>query len=145
MNNEEKINNSRQNAGEQKEAQKLTIPVLEEKLVVEKKIIETGKVNITKKVHETVESIEIPVTNEQVNVDRVEINQYVDAAPPAIRQEGDKTIIPIVKEVLVVEKKLLLVEEVHISRKQVKTTTTHQEKLRKEEIIVSRTDNEKPI
>ncbi|WP_207426227.1 YsnF/AvaK domain-containing protein [Pedobacter sp. SYSU D00535] len=114
------------------------VPVIEEQFDIKSKTVESGTVSVTKKVHQTVESVDIPVTNEHVNVDRVKINQYVDTAPPAMRQEGDTTIIPILKEVLVVEKKLLLVEEVRITRKQEKTSSTHQDILRKEEVIISR-------
>ena len=39
----------------------------------------------------------------------------VDAAPP-IREEGDTIIIPIVEEIMVVEKRLVLREEVRITR-----------------------------
>lgn len=123
--------------------QQQAIPVIEEQLVISKKIVESGKVVVSKTVREFTESVDIPITNEHVEVNRIAINQYVDEAPPALRQEGNKTIIPILKEVLVVEKKLLLVEEVHITRKQVKTTTTRQEILRKEEVSISRTESEK--
>ncbi|WP_207534223.1 YsnF/AvaK domain-containing protein [Desertivirga arenae] len=122
--------------------EKIVIPVVEEQITIEKQVIETGKVSVSKKVNEYTESVDIPLTNEEVDVNRIEINQYVTEAPPAIRQEGNKTIIPILKEVLVVEKKLLLVEEVHITRKQVKTSTTRQETLRKEEVVISRTETE---
>lgn len=122
--------------------EKIVIPVVEEQIRIEKQVIETAKVSVSKKVNEYTESIDIPVTNEEVDVNRIEINQYVNEAPPAVRQEGNKTIIPILKEVLVVEKKLLLVEEVHITRKQVKTSTTRQETLRKEEVVISRIDTE---
>lgn len=124
--------------------EKVIIPVIEERFRVDKETVESGKVIISKKVHESVETIDIPVTNEQVHVDRVEINQYVDTAPPAVRQEGETTIIPILKEELVVQKKLLLVEEIRITRKQVRTTTSRQDTLRKEEVVVSRRSNDTP-
>jgi stress response protein YsnF len=58
---------------------------------------------------------------------------------PSVRQEGDVTIIPVVEEILVVERRLVLKEEVHIRR--IKTTERHQEqiKLRRQEATVSRT------
>jgi len=71
-------------------------------------------------------------------VERKEINRYVDTAPPAIRQEGDVTIISVMKEVLVVEKRLMLVEEVHITKQQQQTPQHFSETLRKEQISVSR-------
>jgi uncharacterized protein (TIGR02271 family) len=120
---------------------KLKIPVFEERLSVDKNNSETGKVTITKHVHSEQQIVNIPVVEEEVNVERIPINQYIESTPPAVRYEGEKTIIPILKEVLVVEKKLVLVEEVHITRKQIHSSFSKQETLRQEEIIVNRVDS----
>ncbi len=120
---------------------KVTIPVIEEHLTVDKKEIETGRVTITKKVHSEQQQVEIPVVEEEVDVQRIPFNQYIESTPPAVRYEGEKTIIPILKEVLVVEKKLVLVEEVHITRKKNHSKISQQETLRQEEIIVNRVDH----
>ena len=50
-----------------------------------------------------------------VAVDRVPIDREIDAAPP-IRTEGEVTIVPVVEERLIVEKRLFLVEEVRLRR-----------------------------
>ena len=118
--------------------QKIVIPVIQEELLVGKKMVETGKVYISKKVYEEEFIQNEPVTSEEVIVERKEINQYIDVAPPAVRQEGDITIISVIKEVLVVEKRLMLVEELHI-KKHIKTdSAVIKEILRKEEINVTR-------
>ena len=118
--------------------QKIVIPVIQEELLVGKKMVETGKVYISKKVYEEEFIQNEPVTSEEVTVERKEINQYIDVAPPAVRQEGDITIISVIKEVLVVEKRLMLVEELHI-KKHIKTdSAVINEILRKEEINVTR-------
>ena len=119
----------------------VVIPVIEEHLTVDKKEVETGRVTISKKVHSEQQMIDIPVVEEEVDVQRIPFNQYVESTPPAVRYEGEKTIIPILKEVLVVEKKLVLVEEVHITRKQNHSKISQQETLRQEEIIVNRVDS----
>ena len=115
----------------------VVIPVIEEQLQVDKQVIETGIVRITKQVIEEPETVAIPVFREEVIVDHVAVYQYVDTAP-VVRYEGETMIIPVVREVLVTEKKLLLVEEVHVTKKQ----TTDQERvdvmLRKEKITVER-------
>ncbi|MFD2163375.1 YsnF/AvaK domain-containing protein [Paradesertivirga mongoliensis] len=123
----------------------IVVPVIEERLTVAKKEIETGKVAITKKVHSEQQVIDIPVVDEEVDVQRIQFNQYIENTPPAVRYEGEKTIIPILKEVLVVEKKLVLVEEVHITRKQKHSKISQQETLRKEEVIVNRVDTNPTI
>jgi stress response protein YsnF len=58
---------------------------------------------------------------EQVEIERVAINRVIDE-PVSIRHEGDTTIIPLLEEVLVIEKRLVLREEVHIKKLQ---TTVH--------------------
>jgi uncharacterized protein (TIGR02271 family) len=114
------------------------IPVIQEKLVVTKELIETGKVLISKQVLEEEALLEVSISHDEVLVERKIINQYVDSAPPAVRQEGDVTIVSVVKEVLVVEKRLMLVEEIHIKKEQLHENTTISETLRKEEITINR-------
>jgi stress response protein YsnF len=67
----------------------------------------------------------------------VPIDRLVDVAP-AIRTEGDVTIIPVVEEILVVETKLVLKEEVHIRRTLTKETVEQSVTLRKQRAIVER-------
>ena len=113
----------------------VSLNVLEEQAVINKKTEESGKVLIQKKVHETEEAVSVPVAINQFDIKKFFINKYFDAAP-SVRQEGDTTIIPVIKEVLVVEKKLLLVEEVHVTKHVVEKTEEHLVPLRKEEIEV---------
>lgn len=114
------------------------IPVIQEELTVEKKTIETGNVRISKKVHEEESVMDVLTTSEEVIVEKKEINQYIDVAPPAIRQEGNVTIISVVKEVLIVEKRLMLVEELHVTKLKTTDSTVIRETLRKEEIEITR-------
>lgn len=114
------------------------IPVIEEQLTIGKKILETGKLKITKKVNSVQQTVDIPVVEEEVDVKRIAINEYIETPPPAVRQEDGKTIISILKEVLVVEKRMILVEEIHIVRKLNHTITTQQETLRQEEVHIDR-------
>lgn len=114
------------------------IPVIEEKLVISSKVVETGSISVSKKVLEEEVFADATVTREEVTIERKEINQYVDAAPAPVRQEGDITIISVVKEVLVVEKRLMLVEEIHIKKHQHQDQKTYSQVLRKEEVTISR-------
>lgn len=118
------------------------IPVIEEHLHVSKHDVETGKVIISKKVVETTETVDVSEVHEELEVQRIAINKNIDTAPPAIRYEGDITIISIVKEVLVVEKRLILVEELHITRRQHTVPGEQQVTLRSEEISIERTGHE---
>lgn len=57
---------------------------------------------------------------------------------PSIRYEGDTMIIPVIKEVIIIEKKLLLIEEVYITKHINTTIEQTNVMLREEEVIVER-------
>ena len=82
--------------------------------------------------------VEQDLVRESVVVDRITINRIVDAVPP-VREEGEVTIVPVVEEVVVIERRLVLKEEVHLRR--VRTTERHTETvaLREQEIAITRT------
>jgi len=119
------------------EADRTIVPVLEETLNVRKQAVETGRVRVHKIVHEREAVIDEPLIREEVQIERVPINRRVDAPIP-VRQEGDKTILSLVEEVLVVEKRLMLTEEIHISLKRVETREPQRVQLRREEAEIER-------
>jgi len=112
-----------------------SLNVLQEQVNIDKKIVESGKVVIHKKVHKEDKDVEVPVSHEEVEIKKVTVNKYVTEAPD-VRYEGNTTIIPVIKEVAVIEKKLLLVEEIHVIKHVVEKTEEHIVPLRKEEIQV---------
>jgi uncharacterized protein (TIGR02271 family) len=112
-----------------------SLNVLQEQVNIDKKIVESGKVVIHKKVHKEDKDVEVPVSHEEVEIKKVTVNKYVTEAPD-VRYEGNTTIIPVIKEVAVIEKKLLLVEEIHVIKHVVEKTEEHVVPLRKEEIQV---------
>jgi uncharacterized protein (TIGR02271 family) len=126
--------------------ERVVIPVIEEQIQVGKRVVETGRFRIAKTIREEEQTVDIPLLHEEFNVERVAVNQYVDA-PPTVRQDGETTIYPVLKEVLVIEKRLVLVEEVHITRRQIETSDTQQVTIRKEEVTVERitNDGERPV
>ncbi len=128
------------------ENERVVIPVIEEQLQVGKRVVETGHLRIAKTIREEQQTVDIPLLHEEFNVERVAVNQYVDT-PPAVRQDGDTTIYPVLKEVLVIEKRLVLVEEVHVTRRQIETTDSQQVTVRKEEVTIERiaNDSERPV
>ena len=117
--------------------EKLVIPVIEEEAFLDKRVVETGKVRISKRVSEHEELIDEPLFREEVSVERVPINQYVDQLPQ-VRQEGDVMIIPVVQEQLVMQKRLVLVEELRVRKQVVETHQPHSVTLRKETVDVTR-------
>ena len=116
------------------------IQVLDEKVEVSKRVVEKARVRLSKKIKEKTESYDIPLSSEEIVVKRVPKNEMVDKAPPGVRYEGNIMIIPVLKEVAVIEKRLMLVEEIHVTKHKSETTQTRQVVVRKEEVQVERTE-----
>jgi uncharacterized protein (TIGR02271 family) len=129
--------NSIEEGSEMKEGGEMIMPVIVEELEVGKRKVETGRVRVTKTVRERVEVIDHPLLHEEVDIERVVINKLVDGPVP-IRSEGDVTIIPVLEEVLVVEKRLMLKEELHIIKRRFETRDPQSVTLRGEEVTVER-------
>jgi len=117
--------------------EKLIIPVIEEEAFLDKRVVETGKVRISKRISEREETIDEPLFREEVTVERVPVNQYVDQMPQ-VRQEGDVMIIPVVQEQLVMQKRLVLVEELRVRKQVLETHQPQTVTLRREDVEVRR-------
>ena len=119
------------------------IPLVEETATVGKRQVVTGHVRV-QTVTDTVEELaRTDVQRETVEVTRVPIDRMVETAPE-IRTEGDVTILPVVEEVLVVEKRLVLKEELHIRRRVETETVEVPVTLRKQRAVVEREAPENP-
>ena len=115
----------------------MVIPVMAEEIAVGKKVIESGKVRISKRISEHEELVDVPLFREEVSVERVPINQFIETRPP-VRQEGDTMIIPVVEEQVVIQKKLLLVEELRVRKEVIEHHAPQTVNLRKEEVEIKR-------
>jgi uncharacterized protein (TIGR02271 family) len=122
------------------EADTTVIPVIEEELDVQKRVVETGKVRVTKEVHERETVVDEPLFHDEVEVERVLIDRVVDGPLP-VRYEDDTMIVPIMEEVLVVEKRLVLKEELHIRKRRIETHQPQQVTLLREEVRVERLES----
>ncbi len=78
------------------------------------------------------------LVNETVTVERVPVGRYVDSVP-AVRQEGDVTVMPVVEEELVVTRRLFLREEVRVHRARLETRHVETVTVREQVANVSRT------
>ncbi len=119
------------------------IPLVEERLAVEKRQVEAGRVRVRISVEEREERVPVTLAHDEVEVERVPKNLPV-AELPSVRLEGNVTIIPVVEEVVVVEKRLLLVEEIHVRRKSGTSTEDVPVTLRSEQVSIERTEAAAP-
>jgi len=117
------------------------VPVVQEELEVHKRNVETGRVRVTKTVSEHEELVDTPLLREEVEVERVPVHRPV-TGPVAVRQEGDTTIIPVVEEVLVVEKRLMLKEELRITKRRIEERHPQRVTLRQEKATVERIEGD---
>jgi uncharacterized protein (TIGR02271 family) len=115
----------------------LVVPVMVEEAEVQKRLVETGKVRVTKRVQERETLVDEPLFREEVEVTRVPMQRVVDGPIP-VRDENGTMIIAVLEEVLVVEKRLMLKEEIHIRKHRVETHRPQQVTLRSEEVEVER-------
>ncbi len=116
-----------------------SLPLYVEKVDVTRRRVETVLVRATRTTRSHEKLVEEDLTHERVEVIRVAIGRVVDTVPP-VREDGDTTILPVVEEVVVVERRLVLKEEVHIRR--IRTSQKHVETVivREQEADISRTE-----
>lgn len=112
-------------------------PVIEEKPLISKKKVDTAEIKIKKQVSQREEVVEQSLAREEINIDRIPKNDVFER-PAQMRVEGDCTYIPVQEEILVVEKRYLVREEICIK----KIRTEHNEKvivkLKKEDLNIER-------
>jgi uncharacterized protein (TIGR02271 family) len=117
------------------------IPVMQEELDVRTRRIETDSgVRVSKRIEERDEIIDEPLVQEHVEIERVAIDRPLDA-PVGVRYEGDTMIIPILEERLVVEKRLVLKEEVRVTRRRAEVRAPQRVTLRRELADVERIED----
>ena len=98
-------------------------------------------------VHKTVterdEVAEVSLRQQDLIVERVPVGRVVAEAPPT-RQEGDTLIVPILEEIVVIEKRLILKEELHIRKQSSERTEQHTVRLRTEHAEIEQTGRKAP-
>ncbi|RHW40704.1 YsnF/AvaK domain-containing protein [Neobacillus notoginsengisoli] len=108
-----------------------TMELREEQLDIQKDRVQTGEVEVHKDVVEEQETIDVPVSREEVYVDRRPVD---GARADAGRVGDDETIrVPIVEEKVEVTKKPVVNEELVIGKKEVQSTEKVVENVKREE------------
>lgn len=93
------------------------VPIVQEQLSVDAEPVVTGGVRVTKRVETHDELIEQQLRTSHADVKRVKTNRVVDGPQPAERV-GDTLIIPIVSEIIHVQKQWVVMEEIHITQRE---------------------------
>jgi stress response protein YsnF len=103
---------------ENRDAEGIVIPVIAEEVTVGKRTMETGRgVRIEKTVSEREVVVDELLSRDEVHIERIRIGREVSASDlPGIRHEGETLIVPVLEEVPVLTKRVILVEEIRITR-----------------------------
>ena len=92
----------------------LRVPLIAEEATVDKRAVISDRVRVTTATDTHDVTARDVVERGTLRVERVAVERLVDAPPPP-REEGDTTIISLIEERLVVEKRLFVVEEVRVT------------------------------
>ena len=125
------------------QAPEAVIPLVEEQAELEVHAVERGRVRINVAVEEREELVEAALRHEAAVVERVRIDRAV-AQRPAVREEGDVLIVPLVEERLVVRTELVLTEELRITRRERTEQVSVPVRLRSERAVVARSEGSGP-
>lgn len=99
------------------EPTKQTIPLVEEYLTLGRRSVEMGRVRVNLATTTENARLSEPVRHEQVEIRRIVIGREV-ASAPSMREEEDGAVlvIPVLEEILVTERRIILKEEIRIRR-----------------------------
>ena len=119
----------------QETADEIHIPVVEEELTAVKRSAQSGAVRIEKDVIAEERTLEVPLTEERIRVERRVVDRPVSAADADVLEE---TVIevPLYTEEVELQKRARVAEEVVISKEAVQRTEQVRGTVRREEVIV---------
>ncbi|MCJ2079305.1 YsnF/AvaK domain-containing protein [Methylobacterium sp. E-016] len=122
----------------------VSLPLLAETARIDKHLVETGRVRVSTRTETIDQTLRETLRSDRVGVTRVPINRTLAEGemPPVVREEDGVTIIPILEEILVVEKRLVLKEEVHVRQAIAVEDVEVPVTLRKQHAEVERVDPE---
>jgi stress response protein YsnF len=120
----ESLGKSRMPSTTAPDADELFVRLQAEDVAISRRTVAGDTVRVQTMTHVRDHHVDEDLSHVRVEVERVPIGQHVSSVPP-IRQEGDTTILSVVEEIIVIERRLMLKEEVHIRR--VHVAERHQE------------------
>ena len=120
--------------------EEMVLPLIEETARIDKQAVKTGRVRVSTRTETVDQVLRESLRSDTVGVTRVPVNRTLSEGevPPLARQEDGVTIIPVLEEILVVEKRLVLKEEVHIRRSSADEDVEVPVTLRRQHAVVER-------
>jgi uncharacterized protein (TIGR02271 family) len=93
----------------------LVVPIVQEELHADAVPVQTGGVRVTKHIEGHDEILEQELRRGRVEVKRVKTDRVVDGPQP-VQRLGNTLVVPVVSEVLHVEKRWVVTEEIHLTQ-----------------------------
>jgi uncharacterized protein (TIGR02271 family) len=113
------------------------VPIAEEELVAEKRERQAGEVRVHKDVVTEHKQIDVPVTREEVHVERVPV-QGGDARGAEARFEKDDVRVPVREEEVEIRKRPVVREEVRVSKTARREERRAEGDVRREEVEIDK-------
>jgi|GEM_PF-4301354 len=114
----------------------IEIPLVEEQVQIDTRVVELGHVTVQKKVDEFLDERAISLRHQQVEVERVPIDRIIDEMIEPY-MDGETYVVPVIEEEIVVTRRLRLKEELRVQRTIGHTDETVQTPFRRERIVVA--------
>jgi uncharacterized protein (TIGR02271 family) len=111
-----------------------TVRLREEELQARKTPVEAGRVQVGKEVVEEQKTLEVPVTREEVTVERHPVARQPSDKP--VGESGESIQVPVREEQVSVEKRPVVTEEIEVGKRQVRETQQVSGTVRREEARV---------
>ena len=112
-----------------------TLDVVEERLRVAKRAVDSGGVRVSTEVETVEEAVAVALRQQAASVERVAVDQVVETAPEP-RLEGDTIVIPVIEERPVVTTQLVVTEEIRVRLTEETRTEERTVPLRRERVTI---------
>ena len=113
-----------------------TLELREEELRARKHSVQTGKVELAKEVVSEQRTIDVPVTHEEVTIERHAVDHQPSDSP--IRDTDATISMPIREEQVTADKRAVVYEEVNVGKRTVQDTEHVSETVRREQAVVEK-------
>ena len=123
------------------------LPLVEEALRVGKRRVETGRVRVSVSTETEERLLRETLRGERAEVERVAVGRELaegEPAPVARREEDGTVVVPVLEEVLVVERRLVLREEIRLRLVPVEEAVEQPVTLRRQRAVVERSPPPSP-
>jgi uncharacterized protein (TIGR02271 family) len=122
-------------------SEELVIPVVAEELEIETRQVARGAVRVHTRVETHDEVVNAQLMREEVVLEHVAVNTPVEGDAPQMHEEDGVLVIPVLEEVAVIEKRLMLREVIRVSKRRTTTSAPQTVTLRREVVDIERVES----